>query len=135
MSSQYYKNLLKTAKSSLSEYKKRKEQLEEICNNYSMFDYYATDLNDYCSSALNNSYSGIMISGGSNDASSVFGKQDSGSSDNNLSYSKSYINTEIRRVRDKIDEIERNVNAYNTSIAQEEKKEKEAAEKAKSKNS
>lgn len=132
MSSQYYKNLLKTAKGSLSEYKKRKEQLEAIRDNYSMFDSYATDLNDYCSSALSHSYSGIIISGGSNDASSVLGKHDSGSGDDNLSYSKSYINTEIRRVQDKIDELGRNINSYNTSIAREEKKEKEAAKKAKS---
>lgn len=135
MSSQYYKNLLKTVKSNLSEYKKRKVQLEEIRDNFSMFDDYAIDLNNYCSSALNNSYLGIMISGGSNDASSIFGKYDSGSGDNNLSYSRSYINTELRRVQDKIDEMERNINLYKNSIVQEEKKEKEAEKKQNYKNS
>lgn len=134
MSSQYYKSLLKTAKSSLSEYKKRKEQLESIRDSYSIFDSCAIDLNDCCSSALSSSCLGIMISGGgSNDASSVFGKYDSGSSDDNLSYSKSYINAEIRRVQDKIEELGSNINSYNTSIDREEKREKEASEKKKQK--
>jgi hypothetical protein len=134
MSSQYYKGLLKTAKGNLSDYKKRMGQLEIIRDNYSILDSYATDLNKCCSTTLSNSYSGIKVSGGSNDASLVFGKQDSGSGDNNLSSSRSYINAEIRRVQDKIDELERNINSYNTSITQEERKEKEAAEKAKSQN-
>jgi aryl-alcohol dehydrogenase-like predicted oxidoreductase len=125
MSSQYYKRLLKAAQTDLSNYKKRKQQLEAIQNNYSIFDDYAADVNNYCTSASLNSSLGIVISGGYNDTSNVFGKKDSGAGDDNLSMSKNYINTEILQVLDKIEALEQSINTYRTLIIIEEQKEKE----------
>lgn len=129
MLSRYYKNLLSTAKTNLTNYKKRKSQLEAIRDDYSMFDGYATDLNNCCTLASTNSRLGIVISGGSNDVGSVFGRKDGGTADDYLSSSKEYIKAEIRRVNSKIEELERDIRSYNTKIKQEEEREEDEREK------
>lgn len=124
MSSQYYKRLLSSVNISLSGYRKRKSQLETIRDNYSLFDSYANDLNGYCDSCSINSSMGIVITGGSNDTSSVIGAKDEGAGDDNLSSSKEYIKAEIRNVNSKIEELERSSNYYNSKIRQEEQRER-----------
>lgn len=125
MSSAFYKRQLRTTRDNLADYKKRKSQLEDIRNSYSAFDGCAADLNQYCSSASYHIQCGIVISGGSNDSGSLFSGRDSGSGDGNISSSRNWINSEIRRVQDKIDELNRSVNRLNTTIALEEQRERE----------
>lgn len=127
MSSQYYKNLLRNAKGDLADYKKRKSQLEAIKNAYYGFENYATSLNDNCNALRTNMNIGIKLSGGKNDPTSVIGKSDAGAADINLFSSKDYINTEIRRVQGKIEELESDISSYKRSIEAEEQKEKEEA--------
>lgn len=125
MSSQFYRDLLNGAKSDLSNYKRRKRELESILRSYSQFDTFASDLNLQCGNASASSYSGIRISGGSNDVYSVFEVNDGGSGDNNLSSSRSYVNLEIQRVQNKISELESSVRLYQTSLAREEQIERD----------
>lgn len=127
----HYKMLLSIAQRDLSNYQAREKQLEKIRNNYLILNSYAMNLNSDCKKVLRNSYTGILISGGSNDADLVFGKYDNGSGDDHLYSSKKHIEIEIQRVQEKIGELKRKIVSYEDSIEQEkmmERMKKEVAE-------
>lgn len=131
MNSAAYKRQLSGKKGALSDYKKRRSQLETIRSGFSAFDGPAADLNRYCSAVSSDIQSGITVSGGFNDAGAMWRERDSGTGDVNLSSSKNYINLEIQQVQEKIDELNRTIDNLSTTIAREEKKEKEEAKKKK----
>lgn len=131
MSSRYYRSLLNSAKSSLSDYKKRKRQLEDIRDNYSKFDHYAEELNDLCWNAAESSRQGIVLTEGTNNPDDVFGDRDYGSGDADLSDSKAKIDAEITNVDDKIADLEKSISSYRSSMESEERREQEEREKKK----
>lgn len=124
MSSAYYKRLLAQEEKELKDYKKRKTELESIRSNYRSFDTDANDLNRHYMNIFNYIRSAIIISGGSNDPSGLWGRMDTGSGDTHLSSSRSCVDAEITRVENKIFNLMNYINYLKAMIADEEAKEK-----------
>ena len=127
MSSAYLKILKSSRKRELADYQRRKSQLETIRENYSAFDDYASDVNEYILRAADNGQDGIQISNGANTSRAALGGLDGGSGDSDLSSSRSYINAEITRVQNKIDELNKDIKRLSSQISDAEREEKEKA--------
>lgn len=128
MSSAYYRSLLAAKRKELANYEKRKSQLQVILSGYSAFDNNASDLNQSCRNTLRGIQNGIKVTSGSNNAGEMWRKNDSGSGDEHLYNSRSYINSELRRVENKISELNRAIRSLIATIAREEAREREKAQ-------
>lgn len=129
MSVAYLRNVLSGKKRELQNYHKRKSQLEGMKSGYSSFDGYASELNRCRRNVVSAMESAIKISGGSNNPYGMWSGVDYGNGDGNLSNSMSYTNQEIRRVEQKIAELNSEIGRLNTSIEREKAREKAEEEK------
>ena len=107
---------LEEKKQKLRDYKKRKSELMSIQGNYSSFNSDAGDLNKHCTNTSDYIKDAIIISGGSNDPSGLWGTKDSGSGDVWLSYSQQCVIREINRVADIIPDLEHEIDRLRAQI-------------------
>ncbi len=133
MSSAYYRSLKRDREKRLRDFRKRKNQLEDIRRNLSGdFENNASDINGRCGKVREKIQDAIHISGGSVTASTMWLKPDLGRGDSDMYSCYSSVCKECNRVCQEIDELEKEISWLERCIQREEAKERqEAIEKIK----
>lgn len=133
MSSAYYRSLKRDREKRLRDFRKRKNQLEDIRRNLSgAFENNASDINGRCGKVREKIQDAIHISGGSVTASTMWLNSDLGNGDSDMYSCYTSVCKEHSRVCQEIRDLEREISRLERSIQREEERERqEAIEKLK----